>query len=138
MKLLILLFINMCDSFQFEPIYTFNKYFRKKNKSIKNEFAFKKKRIIIDIDGTICNTSNSNYNESIPKYENIHYFNSLYKLGHQVDYWTARGANSGINWENFTFNQLDSWGVLYTGIYLGKPHYDVWIDDKSVHPNDIF
>ena len=59
MKFIICL-LSITDSFQFEPIYTFNKFFRKKNKSRKNEFTFKKKRIIIDIDGTICNTPSSN------------------------------------------------------------------------------
>ena len=138
MKFIICLILGISHSFQFKHIYTFNKYFRKNKKTKKKDFTFRKKHIIIDIDGTICNTNNSNYNKSIPKYEKIDYFNTLYKLGHQVDYWTARGATSGIDWENVTINQFDSWGVLYTGIYLGKPHYDIWIDDKSIHPNDIF
>ena len=38
---------------------------------------------VIDIDGTICDTKNSDYNNSIPKKENIKLFNNLYEEGHR-------------------------------------------------------
>ena len=93
---------------------------------------------VIDIDGTICDTKNSDYNNSIPKKENIKLFNNLYEEGHEVHYWTARGANSGKNWDDLTVEQLISWGVKYTSINLGKPHYDVWIDDKSINMDNLW
>ena len=95
------------------------------------------KKYMIDIDGTICNTTNSDYVNSIPNYHNIKIFNQLYDAGNEVHYWTARGANSGINWDNFTILQLGLWNVKYTTLNLGKPHYDVWIDDKSLHPDEL-
>jgi len=97
----------------------------------------KNKRIFIDIDGTICNTNNSDYQVSKPIYHNIYLFNKLIDQGHEVHYWTARGANSGKSWDKFTIEQLQSWGVKYTSINMGKPHYDIWIDDKSINPNII-
>ena len=106
--------------------------FRRIHNSIK-----KKKIYIIDIDGTICITHNSNYNNSIPKTKNIEIFNNLYENGNEIHYWTARGAKSGIDWNEYTKQQLNEWGVKYTSINLGKPHYDVWIDDKAINEKDI-
>jgi hypothetical protein len=94
-----------------------------------------KKRIFIDIDGTICDTDDSNYRCSEPKFQNIELFNKFLEIGHEVHYWTARGANSGKSWDEFTVEQLQKWGVKYTSINMGKPHYDVWIDDKSINPD---
>ena len=95
------------------------------------------KRFIIDIDGTICNTIDSNYLKSTPKISNIAIFNKLYDKGYQIHYWTARGANSGKDWDDFTIMQLKLWNVKYTTINMGKPHYDVWIDDKAINANDV-
>tara|TARA_Y100000287_G_scaffold181787_1_gene178363 strand:+ start:5055 stop:5507 length:453 start_codon:yes stop_codon:yes gene_type:complete len=92
---------------------------------------------IIDIDGTICSKTKSEYNNCEPIYENIQVFNELYMKGNQIHYWTARGANSGKNWDHLTIKQLDEWHVHYCSINMGKPHYDVWIDDKA-HNADIF
>lgn len=88
---------------------------------------------IIDIDGTICYTKNSDYYNSIPIRDNIQIFNKLYEQGNEVHYWTARGANSKRSWDEYTEQQLKKWGVKYTSINLDKPHYDVWIDDKAVN-----
>jgi len=92
-----------------------------------------RKRYIIDIDGTICTKTNSDYPNAKPILENIEAFNALYAKGHEVHYWTARGALSKKNWDNFTVKQLISWGVKYHSINMGKPHYDVWIDDKAIN-----
>ena len=96
-----------------------------------------KLRYFIDIDGTICDTNSSDYTNSKPNHLKIYVFNELYNRGHEVHYWSARGAVSGKNWEQFTVQQLESWNVKYTSINLGKPHYDVWIDDKCINVNNI-
>ena len=62
------------------------------------------KIFIIDIDGTICTKTNSEYNPGIPIYKNIEKFNHLYDEGHEVHYWTARGANLVKNGINLLFN----------------------------------
>lgn len=94
-----------------------------------------KKRYFIDIDGTICSTINSDYYNCKPKYDKIRIFNALFEQGDEVHYWTARGAISGKSWDKFTIDQLQYWGAKYTSINMGKPHYDVWIDDKTVDPD---
>ena len=96
---------------------------------------------MIDIDGTICEDSKGEYEKAIPKKDRINLCNSLYDDGHYIIYWTARGMsrNKGISakaYQQFfelTKNQLDGWGVKYHEVRLGKPHYDVWIDDKAIN-----
>ena len=95
------------------------------------------KKYIVDIDGTICFTEKSNYLQSIPNYNKIKILNKLYEEGNEINYWTARGAISGKNWDDFTIKQLNSWNVKYTSINMDKPHYDVWIDDKTIHVDDL-
>ena len=96
------------------------------------------KKFMIDIDGTICKTEKSNYHGSIPIKKNIKLFNELYDKGHEIHYWTARGDNSGLVWDYFTILQLKEWNVKYTSLNMGKPHYDVWIDDKAINVEDIY
>jgi len=87
--------------------------------------------IYVDIDGTICNTNGSDYNDSEPRYEQIYKINKLYDEGNVIIYWTARGTVTQIDWLVLTQNQLNEWGVKYHDVRVGKPQYDLWIDDKS-------
>ena len=88
-------------------------------------------KYFIDLDNTLCFTNNSDYNNSLPIYERIRYVNELKKQGHQITIWTARGANSGIDHRELTLKQLDEWNLEYDDLLMGKPSYDVYIDDKS-------
>lgn len=94
-------------------------------------------KIFVDIDGTICITKNG-YENSIPIQKNINKINALYDEGHHITYWTARGGNSGEDWTSLTKEQLQKWGCLYHELELGKPSYDVVIDDKALNFKDIF
>tara|TARA_R110000824_G_scaffold65531_1_gene170559 strand:- start:368 stop:655 length:288 start_codon:yes stop_codon:yes gene_type:complete len=87
--------------------------------------------IYVDIDGTICHTNSTDYNDSEPKYEQIYKINKLYDEGNVIIYWTARGTVTQIDWLDLTKNQLNEWGVKYHDVRVGKPQYDLWIDDKS-------
>ena len=59
---------------------------------------------------------------------------------------TARGmGRTDNNQENainelysFTKKQLDSWGIKYHRLFLGKPKADMYIDDKGVKDEDFF
>ena len=95
-----------------------------------------KLKYMVDIDGTICSKTLSDYPKSKPLYDRIRIFNQLYSEGNEIHYWTSRGALSGKNWDQFTVDQLNSWNVLYTSINTAKPHYDVWIDDKAINIDD--
>tara|TARA_B100001964_G_scaffold43283_2_gene48141 strand:- start:6280 stop:6600 length:321 start_codon:yes stop_codon:yes gene_type:complete len=93
---------------------------------------------MVDIDGTICYTDGNKYKESKPKQARIEYLNELFDKGDEIHYWTARGAKSGIDWIEFTKEQLKGWGVKFTSVKTCKPHYDLWIDDKATSDNDYF
>lgn len=91
------------------------------------------KIIYVDIDETICKTSNDrNYANSTPIKENIDKINKLYDEGHTIVYWTARGSRKQINWYTLTKYQLDSWGAKHHELRVDKPYYDLFIDDKTL------
>ena len=87
--------------------------------------------VYVDIDGTICSITNGIYTDAKPMMKRIRKINKLYAKGNTIIYWTARGSTTGANWVEFTNYQLDRWGCKYHELKVGKPHYDLWIDDKS-------
>tara|TARA_E500000318_G_scaffold13655_1_gene13095 strand:- start:30936 stop:31274 length:339 start_codon:yes stop_codon:yes gene_type:complete len=106
-------------------------------------------KYIVDIDGTICSLcivetesggTNNLYENAKPYKHRIEHFNKLYDEGHEIHYWTARGANSNTVKEKtaLTEKQLKDWGVKFTSFKMGKPAYDVWIDDKAHNVDDYF
>lgn len=105
-----------------------------------NQVLHKKfKTYIVDIDDTIfCNVEPGNYHASLPYLDRIAKINDLYDSGNTIIYWTARGANTGIDWKVFTTLQLNKAGCKYHELRFGKPHYDVWIDDKAINSEDYF
>lgn len=90
--------------------------------------------IYIDIDDTICDKNGMDYSLAIPKYENIDKVNRLFDDGNNtIIMWTARGTMTGINWFETTHNQLIKWGVKFHELRMGKPAYDLLIDDKALN-----
>ena len=97
--------------------------------------------IFVDIDETICYRSEehkNDYSKSEPYLERIEKINKLYDEGNTIMYWTARGTKTGINWFTITHEQLIRWGCKFHELRLGKPHYDLYIDDKSINCNEYF
>jgi hypothetical protein len=103
-------------------------------------------RYVIDIDGTICTSSNGNYTLAKPLKKRIKKINLLYDNGNDIILYTARGMNT-FNGDYqktydkyyiFTQNQLKNWGVKYHQLILGKPSGDIYIDDKGVNAYDFF
>ena len=96
--------------------------------------------IFVDIDQTICNTDDlkeNKYNFSVPIQDAINHINDLYEKGNTITYWTARGNASGNDYTDITVQQLKEWGCLYHELRMGKPSFDILIDDKTMHPRDI-
>lgn len=90
--------------------------------------------IYIDIDDTICSSPDKpDYTTSTPITANIEKANKLYEEGNTIVYWTARGTQTGIDWTNTTKKQFNDWGVKYHDLKFGKPHYDLFIDDKNIN-----
>ena len=100
--------------------------------------------IYVDIDETICyhedddTTKARDYTKAKPYVERINKVNSLYDDGHTIVYWTARGTVTGLDWTDLTSSQLKQWGAKHHNLILGKPQYDLFIDDKNINSEDFF
>ena len=94
------------------------------------------KNIFVDIDNTICFTNGMDYENSKPNIININKVNKYYDLGHIITYWTARGSSRGIERDllDLTYTQLKKWGCKFHNLKMGKPAYDIFIDDKTLNP----
>jgi len=95
-------------------------------------------KYFIDLDNTLCKTINGDYNNSKPIIERINHVNKLKEDGHEISIWTARGSISKIDYRDLTVKQLKEWGVNYDHILLGKPDYDVYVDDKSFNVDSFW
>ena len=94
--------------------------------------------IYVDIDNTITITNGMDYEGSKPLINRIEVINKLYDEGNTITYWTGRGSVSGINWYDLTKKQLEKWGAKHHKLILGKPPYDIFIDDKSFNSENYF
>ncbi len=90
-------------------------------------------RIFFDIDKTIFHTEGVNYDEVFPIQKHINIVNELYRKGHTITMWTARGSLSNKCFFEITYQQLKTHGVCFHELRLGKPAFDVLIDDKAVN-----
>lgn len=86
-----------------------------------------------DLDGTLCSLTGGAYDKAVPFLRRIDFVNELFEAGNVIKIFTARGASSGKNWADFTKRQLDSWGVKRHQLLFGKPHADIFVDDKAVN-----
>lgn len=94
--------------------------------------------IAFDLDGTLCTLTNGEYTGAKPILERIEKVNKLKKTGNVILIFTARGATSGKDWATFTETQLASWGVNYDRLIMGKPHFDLLVDDKAISSDNYF
>jgi len=101
---------------------------------------------VFDIDGTICATNGSDYENSEPMAERIDVVNNLYEQGNTIFFLTARGMGRTDNSQelahnilyDFTHQQLTSWGLKFHRLFLGKPASDIYVDDKAALDMDFF
>ncbi|OUU61640.1 MAG: hypothetical protein CBC22_07035 [Alphaproteobacteria bacterium TMED62] len=99
----------------------------------------KAKVFAFDIDGVICETAGSNYQNSKPKIKAIKKINSLFDQGNKIIIFTARFMGRTNNdYEkayalgyDFTLKQLQDWNLKFNKLVFGKPSFDVIIDDKA-------
>jgi histidinol phosphatase-like enzyme len=88
-----------------------------------------------DVDGTLAITEGDDYARAKPNHAVIRRVNRLHMEGHRIIVFTARGAESGIDWSDLTERQLAAWGVPFDGLYP-KPAADVYVDDRAVNVKD--
>jgi len=95
--------------------------------------------IYVDIDETICYYEEKrDYNIAKPHYNRIAKVNKLYDEGNTIVYWTARGTVTQENWFHVTLNQLNKWNCKFHELRMGKPAYDLFIDDKNINSETFF
>lgn len=94
--------------------------------------------IFVDIDNTITKTIGMDYAGAEPLHDRIDKVNKLYDEGHTIVYWTARGSGSGKQYFKLTQIQLDSWNAMYHELRMGKPVFDMFIDDKVFNSEEYF
>ena len=89
---------------------------------------------IFDIDDTILSVKGHDFINAKPILERITKVNSLYSTGNRIIYWTARDTA----WHAITLQQLETAGCLFHEFRTGKPHYDIWVDDKALNASEFF
>lgn len=95
--------------------------------------------IFVDIDETVCYYEGKrDYKLAKPYYERIEKINKLYKDGNTIVYWTARGSVTQQNWFQITYEQLNEWKCNFHELRMGKPAYDLFIDDKNINSDEYF
>ena len=78
------------------------------------------------------------YCKALPYVERINKINKLFDEGHKIIYWTARGTVTQKLWFKITYEQLISWGCKFHELKMGKPAYDLFIDDKNISADRYF
>lgn len=98
--------------------------------------------IYVDIDHTICyynsDPKSMKYKEALPYTDRISRINNLVDKGHRIIYWTARGTLTNISWFKETLFQLEKWNCKFHELRMGKPVYDLFIDDKNISSDAFF
>jgi capsule biosynthesis phosphatase len=102
-------------------------------------FRVIKKIICFDLDNVLCTTKNSDYKNSKPIKKNIKIVNQLYLSGYYIKIFTARymgryKENTKLVNKNIllTKKYLKKFNIKYHKLIMGKPSYDMFIDDKAL------
>ncbi|MGF6916159.1 HAD-IIIC family phosphatase [Paraburkholderia sp. 40] len=106
------------------------------------------KRIIMDLDDTICSTSNGNYAESTPNGEVVEKLRQYRQMGFQIAISTSRNmrtyeGNAGkinANTLPIIIEWLARHDVPYDEIYTAKPWCGTegfYVDDKAIRPDEF-
>jgi len=103
----------------------------------------KYKRIVVDVDETLCVVINRDFANAIPIQPVIDKVNEYYDKGYEIVINTARGQNSCKTPEEMqkkygqvTKEWLEKAGVKYHKLEIGyKQNADMYVDDKAIDPD---
>ena len=109
-------------------------------------------RYCFDIDGTICTwVKGRDYHKAKPMKARIKKVNELYDEGNHITYFTARAMGrfsdlphkyaqkeASLALRDLTEEQLAEWGCKYHRLLMGKPHADIFVDDKGRDSEQYF
>jgi len=88
-----------------------------------------------DIDNTILKSTfnGDNYLLITGNMEMVRRINKLYDKGHAIIIQTGRHWNYLLQ----TKSQLDYLGLKYHSLVMGKPPFDISVDDKNLTPGEF-
>lgn len=108
------------------------------------------KRIIFDIDGTICpiKGTGERYEDLVPDKVMVERMREYKEQGAVVVLFTSRNMNSyqgnlgliNANTAKVLLAWLDKWEIPYDEIIYGKPwpgHEGFYVDDRAVRPDEF-
>lgn len=106
------------------------------------------KRIVMDLDETICSTINGDYANSLPKLNVIERMRDFKAQGFEIVISTSRNMRTyegnvgkiNANTLPIIVGWLDKHNVPYDEIYTGKPWCGTegfYVDDRSLRPDEF-
>ena len=106
------------------------------------------KRLIFDLDETLCSTIAGDYKNSIPNIEVIEKLRKYKREGVEIIIYTSRnmrtydGSVGKINAHTLpiVIEWLGKYDIPYDEIYIGKPwcgHGGFYVDDKTIRPDEF-
>ena len=112
-----------------------------------------RRRLVMDLDGTLCEQVDTRtspdgiraYRYAAPKRDVIAQVNRLHREGWIVTIHTARGMRTFSHdvqqveryLRELTEDWLSEHGVEYHRLVFGKPPADLYVDDKSLRPDEF-
>lgn len=92
------------------------------------------KRYGVDIDGVLTiETHGWNYEDRTPRWEIIEIINKLYYEGNHITLFSSRYPSDKI----ITMRWLNKYGVKFNKLILGKPKFEIYIDDIAIKPEEL-
>jgi len=106
------------------------------------------KRLVFDLDGTICHSENGDYINAKPNKPMIEKLKKYHNDGFEIIISTSRNVRTfkgqigkiNANTLPIIIEWLDKFMVPYDEIYVGKPWcgFDgFYVDDKSIRPSEF-
>lgn len=106
------------------------------------------RRLIMDIDDTICSTSDGDYRNSFPDFGVVEKLREYKNNGFEIIFFTSRNMRTyegnvgkiAANTLPIIIDWLQRHEVPYDEIYIGKPwcgHEGFYVDDKAIRPDEF-
>jgi capsule biosynthesis phosphatase len=106
------------------------------------------KRIVCDLDGTICNTVDGNYANAQPNSDVIKALHEYKRLGFEIIIFTSRNMRTyhscidtiKLKTLPVILEWLQKYAIPYDDILVGKPWCGTegfYVDDRAVRPEEF-
>lgn len=106
------------------------------------------KRLVFDLDNTLCTTENGDYKNSTPDYVMIEKLKQYKSEGFEIIISTSRNVRTykndlgkiNANTLPIIIDWLNEHEVPYDEVYVGKPwcgNDGFYIDDKAIRPSEF-